>query len=359
MSGIDMKSKPVLESKCQEKIIEFKHVDVNYKERRSFFKTSEYRALKDVSFDVFKGETLGIIGRNGAGKSTLLRLLAGIIKPDAGEVIHHTRSVSLMALAAGFDPNLSGRQNAVISGMLIGHSKKEVTGWLEDIKAFSELKNFFEKPTKSYSSGMRARLGFAIAMYTLPDVLLIDEVLGVGDASFKKKAEAAITEKINSDMTVILVSHSEHQMKRLCGRIVWIENGVLFKQGKCNKIFSLYNLYNTFSTLKIKIQSFDLNDDYNVEFEEINVKGDYIYFKNIIINSKGLIPDAVKWVSSSTNVMSEPTPTANYEKDYDGLPSAKKARYHNGVIQLNVINKLILTCGTKDIFILELLVMKD
>ena len=211
----------------QDKIIELKNVGVTYKERKSLFRTEKYQALKNISFDVYKGETLGIIGRNGAGKSTLLRLLAGIIKPDIGKVFLHTRSISLMALQAGFDPNLSGRQNVIISGMLLGHSRGKVLSLVDEIKDFSELNEFFEKPIKTYSTGMRARLGFSIAMYTSPDVLLIDEVLGVGDVHFRQKAEQAIEDKTSSDTTVIIVSHSEQQLNRLSDRIIWVEDGVV------------------------------------------------------------------------------------------------------------------------------------
>jgi len=327
----DVESMPM--SKAQETIIEFKNVGVNYKARKSFFKTEKYQALKDVSFDVFKGETLGVIGRNGAGKSTLLRLLAGIIKADSGEVVHHTRSVSLMALAAGFDPNLSGRQNAVISGMLVGHSKKEVNTWLDDIKSFSELNDFFEKPVKSYSSGMRARLGFSIAMYTSPDVLLIDEVLGVGDASFKQKAEAAITDKINSDITVILVSHSEPQMKRLCERIIWIDQGVVKKSGLPESLFREYNLEIRFSRLNLQITYFELfQNKFLFHFEDVQVDDSFFSFNCIVINTESKLVTKTYISMEKHTYLEGPTGTPGYAKQYPNMKGAGMARFNNGKI---------------------------
>ena len=351
----DVKSDLVLETKRQEKIIEFKHVAVNYTERKSLFKTEKYQALKDVTFDVFKGETLGVIGRNGAGKSTLLRLLAGIIKPDAGEVIHHTRSISLMALAAGFDPNLSGRQNAVISGMLIGHSKKEVTTWLEDIKAFSELNDFFEKPVKTYSSGMRARLGFSIAMYTSPDVLLIDEVLGVGDANFKQKAEAAITDKINSEITVILVSHSEAQMKRLCERIIWIDDGKVREQAEPDEIFPEYNTINCFTRLGLNIEYFKLfKNDFIFHFEDIEAYNEFIFFRCIIINKKNGVVDKVYLSTDNTFYLEGPTATPGYFKQYPDFTGSANARFSCGKIYYNTQTTLLVTTGKIDLPVLHM-----
>lgn len=320
----------------QKKIIELKNVGVTYKERKSLFKSESYQALKDVSFDVYKGETLGIIGRNGAGKSTLLRLLAGIIKPDKGEVIHHTKSVSLMALAAGFDPNLSGRQNAVISGMLLGYSKKHITDKLQEIKTFSELQDFFEKPAKTYSSGMRARLAFSIAMYVSPDVLLIDEVLGVGDASFKQKAEQALEEKIASDITVIIVSHSETQVKRLSQRIVWVDGGRVRKEGLPDEIFPEYNLNSKFSTFNLQVTQFSQDDDYLFWFEQIEAIDDQIKFRCILIDKKDR---PIVNVTSSVNncivaKLNGPTSTPGYKVRYPKLEQAGSARYHNGLLTI-------------------------
>lgn len=203
----------------QEVVISLSNVCVRYKRRGGLFRKPQYyQALNNVSLDIYRGETLGIVGRNGAGKSTLLKSIAGIIKPDSGEVINNDVSVSLLALQAGFDPELPGRDNALINGMLLGYKKKDVESVLESVKEFSGLQSFFDEPMKTYSSGMRSRLGFSVAMYCRPDVLLLDEVLSVGDKYFKQKAEKKLHEIINSNQTVVIVSHSENQINRLCDR---------------------------------------------------------------------------------------------------------------------------------------------
>lgn len=326
----------------QEKIIELKNVGVTYKERKSFFKSESYEALKDISFDVYKGETLGIIGRNGAGKSTLLRLLAGIIKPDKGEVIHHCKSVSLMALAAGFDPNLSGRQNATISGMLIGHTKQEMLDKIENIKKFSELGEFFDKPVKTYSSGMRARLAFATAINTHPDVLLIDEVLAVGDANFKQKAEGAISDKVNSDITVVIVSHSEQQIKRLADRAVWVEEGVVHSEGTVEHIFIEYNLSSQLSKNNLKVENYKLEDDFFVAFEKVNVRNNRIHFDCVLVDKKNRLFQKVTIsnVNGYSQILDGPKATPGYKGIFPNINQSANARYINGVLEIGCENYL-------------------
>lgn len=202
-----------------EVVISLEAIGVRYKRRGGLFRKPDYfQALENINLDIYRGETLGIVGRNGAGKSTLLRLIAGIIKPDSGTITNYGVSVSLLALAAGFDPELPGTDNAIFSGMLLGYTRRQVEARLDDIKAFSELGDFMHQPVKTYSSGMRSRLGFAVAMYMTPDVLLLDEVLSVGDKEFRKKAEGEMMKKLHSDQTIILVSHSEQQIDRVCDR---------------------------------------------------------------------------------------------------------------------------------------------
>ena len=211
----------------QHPIISLRDVGVSYKRSGSLFRKTQYfEALRSINMDIYSGETLGILGRNGAGKSTLLKVISGIIRPDTGEVINYGVSVSLLALQAGFDPKLSGKDNAILSGMLQGYRHKDIQSKLDEIKSFSELDDFFYEPVRTYSNGMRARLGFSISMLTSPDVLLIDEALSVGDKEFKKKAEKVITEKVKSDQTVVIVSHIEQQISRLCSRVIRIENKV-------------------------------------------------------------------------------------------------------------------------------------
>ena len=222
-------------------IISLQDVGVRYKRRGNIFRRSTYfEALKSVFLDIYPGETLGILGRNGAGKSTLLRLISGVICPDRGKIINRGATVSLLALQVGFDPNLSGRDNAIFSGMLQGYSRRQVEARLDEILAYSELGDFFDEPVRTYSTGMSARLGFSISTIISPDVLLIDEVLGVGDKHFREKAERSMVAKIHSRQTVVLVSHLHHQIGRLCDRAVLIDEGISFAAGSPQDILSIY-----------------------------------------------------------------------------------------------------------------------
>lgn len=222
-------------------IISLQDVAVRYKRSGNVFRRKSYfDALKSINLDIYPGETLGILGRNGSGKSTLLRLISGVIKPDQGKVINHGVSVSLLALQAGFDLNLNGRDNAILSGMLQGYTRKEVEARLNEIQEYSELGDFFYEPVRTYSSGMRTRLGFSVTTIISPDVLLVDEVLSVGDQHFKEKAERTMIEKIQSQQTIILVSHSQQQIARLCDRAILIDDGISFTAGEPREILSLY-----------------------------------------------------------------------------------------------------------------------
>lgn len=220
--------------------IELKSVGVKYRQRRGLYKKRDYWALKDVTLNLRHGETLGIIGRNGVGKSTLLRLVAGIIRPDKGSVINHGQSVSLLALQVGFNSHLSGRENTIMSAMLQGMSHREVVSRLDDILEFSELDDFFDQPVATYSTGMRARLGFAVALHVNPDVMLIDEVLGVGDEVFKKKSSEILKERISSNHTVLIVSHNPATISDLCDRVVWIDDGVSRMEGTPEEVLPYY-----------------------------------------------------------------------------------------------------------------------
>ena len=217
------------------------HVRCTYRIKQGLLHFKPYHALRDVSFTVLEGETLGIIGHNGAGKSTILKLIAGILHPDAGRVIKQPDiNVSLLSLQVGFDPELSGRENILLGGLCLGISKKRILECMDEIIAFSELGAFVDNPIKTYSTGMRARLGFSVGMELSPDVLLIDEVLGVGDYAFQKKASEALHAKIGTCKTVILVSHDLLQMKNICDRVVWIENGITQCIGDPDEIITAY-----------------------------------------------------------------------------------------------------------------------
>lgn len=220
--------------------IELHNVGLTYRQRHSLFRRTEYTALRNLNLVVNEGETLGIIGRNGSGKSTLLRVLASIYKPDSGSVVRHCNSVSLLGLGVGFDPDLSGRDNAIVLAMLLGSRRAHVEEKLDELLAFAELGAFIDEPLKTYSTGMRARLGFSVAINMEADVLLIDEVLSVGDAEFRKKAESAMTARIKSEQSVVIVSHSIVQLSRLCDRIVWLEKGAIQAIGAAADVIGEY-----------------------------------------------------------------------------------------------------------------------
>ena len=226
--------------KMTEILLSLKDITVNYRLRRSLFRHVQVEALKDISFDLYRGETLGVIGKNGAGKSTLLRLLAGIYHPDIGTFHNYGVRVSLLSLQLGFDPDLTGRENIILSGMLLGHRKSVAVTNIDKIIDFSELGDSINRPIKTYSNGMRARLGFSIAITLHTDVILIDEVLAVGDAEFRSKAMRIIKERIRSEQTVILVSHAANQIRELCDRVLWIENGKIHRIGETNAVLHEY-----------------------------------------------------------------------------------------------------------------------
>jgi len=223
----------------REKVLHLDGIGVCY--RRGVHRKNGFWPLKDVSFDVFKGETLGIIGKNGAGKSTLLRFLADIILSDKGRIERNCDRISLLSLQAGFNMNLSGRENALMSGMLQGISRRKLLSCMDVIVDFSELDEFIDMPVKTYSAGMRARLGFAVALQVKPDVLLVDEILGVGDEQFKRKSSEALQGLIRSDRTVILVSHQAGTIKQLCDRAILLHAGKTLIQGKPEDVLAEYN----------------------------------------------------------------------------------------------------------------------
>lgn len=221
-------------------LICLKDVSLSYRVREGIFKWSKYSPLQDISFDLRRGETVGIIGRNGVGKSSLLRLIAGILEPDHGHIINYGARISLLSLGAGFVPHLSGRQNAILSGMLLGLHRSEIAQKMEAIIDFSDLGQFIDRPLRTYSAGMRARLGFSVAIQVDPDVLLIDEVLGVGDEEFRKKSSTEMKRLIKSDKTVVLVSHNLPTVKELCDKVVWLEHGVIKAEGPTETLLKLY-----------------------------------------------------------------------------------------------------------------------
>ena len=227
-----------------ETIISLEDITCSFNVRQSLFKVKLFNVLKGITLSIYQGETLGIIGRNGAGKSTLLKVISGVLKADTGKVIYHQPlSASLLTMQLGFSPEISGRLNAILGAMLLGYSKKEAMEKLDDIIAYAEAQKWIDDPFRTYSAGMRARLGFAVSMEMSPDVLLIDEALGVGDASFRSKSTRDIKKKILSGQTVVFVSHSEPDLKELCTRLAWTDDGRIKKVGEAQDVINAYRKF--------------------------------------------------------------------------------------------------------------------
>ena len=203
-------------------------------------KYNEFWALQNVDFEVKKGARVGILGLNGAGKSTLLKVIAGVFKPTEGKVVRNGRLVPLLELGAGFDSQYTGRENIFLYGAMLGYSKKFLESKFDEIVEFSELKEFIDVPIKNYSSGMKARLGFSIATLVSPDILILDEVLSVGDAKFRKKSEKKVLSMFDKGVTVLFVSHSLEQVQRLCNKAMILEKGKLIAYGDIDEISAKY-----------------------------------------------------------------------------------------------------------------------
>ena len=226
-----------------EVVLSFKHVGLAYRRTLNPFAEKNW-VLKDVSFELVSGEVLGVIGRNGAGKSTLLRLLGDIVSPDKGEIFRRPGlRAQLLTLQLGFNNRLSGLDNAIMSLVTQGKRISEAKNLIDAVIDFAEIDDLIDHPVSTYSSGEKARLGFAIAMQATPDVLLLDEMLGVGDKEFKSKSRQALKQKVISDQTVVLVSHSANTIRDLCDRVVWIESGEVQMQGDVDSVVSAYEDY--------------------------------------------------------------------------------------------------------------------
>lgn len=196
----------------------------NFKKGLKSLKNSRFVALDSISFEIYKGETVGIIGRNGAGKSTILGLIAGVLRSSRGKVIVKGRVSPLLELGAGFHPELSGRENILLNGVLLGLTRAQVASKMEEIVEFSELGSFIEQPIRTYSSGMLARLGFSVVAHLDPEILLVDEILAVGDSSFQAKCMAKIESFRRRGVTIVLVSHVSQKIEKICDRVLWIDD---------------------------------------------------------------------------------------------------------------------------------------
>lgn len=208
--------------------------------RKTTENSDEFWALKNISFTLNKGDILGVVGSNGSGKSTLLRIIAGVYTLDEGELTVNGTISPLLSLGTGFKSTLSGYDNIFLNGVIMGFSKKEIEDQLEEIIKFSELGNFIFQPVKNYSSGMKARLGFSIAVFLKRDIMLIDEVLGVGDYKFREKSQNKLQEVIRSGQTVIIVSHNLESIKEYATKCIWINKGELMIEGDTEKVLTQY-----------------------------------------------------------------------------------------------------------------------
>lgn len=203
-------------------------------------KTTEFWALKDVSFSIKKGEVIGLIGSNGAGKSTLLKVVSGVMKPTKGKITVNGVISPMIELGAGFDPELTARENIYLNGAILGYSKQFIDDKFDEIVEFSELRDFLDAPVKNFSSGMVAKLAFSIATIVSPEILIVDEILSVGDIKFQEKSKNKMLELIKGGTTVLYVSHSLESIKELCNRVVWLEHGQIVKIGETQKICQEY-----------------------------------------------------------------------------------------------------------------------
>ncbi|MBR3796515.1 MAG: ABC transporter ATP-binding protein [Clostridia bacterium] len=234
--------------------IDIKNVHITYQTINSipfkqFFtgkkvKRDRFEAVKGATFSVKKGEIIGLVGRNGSGKSTLLRAVAGVFSPDQGEIDLHGNSVSLLAIGIGFQRELPGSDNIYLAGLLMGKSLEEIQERYDEIVAFSELGDFIHKPVSTYSSGMYSKLSFSISCILPTDVMLIDEVLSVGDVAFRKKSAAKLRDLIREeDRTVIIVSHNSETIRSLCDRVIWLHHGEMKMVGETNEVMDVYEAF--------------------------------------------------------------------------------------------------------------------
>lgn len=207
---------------------------------RGKIKTNEFWALKGVSFDVHKGEVLGIIGRNGSGKSTLLKCISGILKPTRGSVTCHGNIVPMLELGSGFDPDLTGRENVFLNGAILGYTEEFLKEKFDEIHAFSELGDFIDVPIRNYSSGMMARLAFSVATMVNPQILIVDEILSVGDEAFQAKSRARMMELMSGGTTVLFVSHSLSQIREMCDHVLWLDSGEVKMYGETQEVCDGY-----------------------------------------------------------------------------------------------------------------------
>ncbi|MCC8043177.1 MAG: ABC transporter ATP-binding protein [Oscillospiraceae bacterium] len=235
---IDVDSVSMVFNMSKEKIDSIKEYVIRLAKGRLMY--TQFTALTDISFQVARGEVVGLVGLNGSGKSTLLKIIAGVMKPTSGHVEVRGNIAPLIEVGAGFNGNLSGKENIYLNGYLLGFDRKFINEHIDEIIEFSELGEFIDVPLKNYSSGMKSRLGFSIATSVNPKILIVDEVLSVGDFKFQEKCKKRIAEMMDRDTTVLFVSHSIAQVKELCSRCIWLEKGRMVMDGEAKEVCEAY-----------------------------------------------------------------------------------------------------------------------
>lgn len=222
-----------------DKILSLKEMVAKVLQKKLIYKN--FWALKHISFQIEKGDIVGIIGTNGSGKSTLLKIISGIMKPSEGTILIHGNVVPMLELGSGFDYNLTGRENIFLNGAVLGYSEEFLKSKYDEIVEFSELGEFINMPIRNYSSGMVMRLAFSIATMVIPDILIVDEILAVGDEAFQHKSFARMKQLMSGGTTVLIVSHSLNQIRELCNKVIWLDHGSIVSQGNTQEICDLYS----------------------------------------------------------------------------------------------------------------------
>jgi ABC-type polysaccharide/polyol phosphate transport system ATPase subunit len=225
-------------NRSSERVDNIKEYLIRLAKKQLFFQ--EFWALQDVSFSIKRGEAVGIVGLNGSGKSTILKIIAQVLKPTKGNIKVYGTIAPLIELGAGFDMNLTAKENIFLNGAVLGYSRREMREKFENIMDFAELWDFVDSPLKNFSSGMIARLGFSIATFSMPDILIVDEILGVGDFKFQEKCKKRMEDIINNGATILFVSHSIEQVQELCKRAIWLEKGSLIMDGDVEEVCDRY-----------------------------------------------------------------------------------------------------------------------
>lgn len=301
-----------------QKILEVKNITKIYKMYKGNFdrlkevflkKTyhKEFVSNSNISFDLYMGETLGIIGVNGAGKSTILKIIAGVTNPTSGEILRHGRVTALLELGTGFNDELSGYENIFLNGTLIGMSEQECAQKAKEIIAFSELGDYINEPIKTYSSGMKMRLAFSIAIYSEPQVLIVDEALSVGDAHFGAKCTKALKQRKEQNMSIIYVSHDLNSLKLLCDRVLLLNHGKLIEEGKPEDVINSY--YFLISKLNDEADEIKINDlsqnsfgSFDIEIQKVAILGEKSNSELISSGENATIKIYLKSLSTFENI---------------------------------------------------------